>query len=620
MGALAAAGAGVFAAKFLGGAVTAASDLAENQSKVGVVFGKSAGQIIAASKNSATAIGLSQSAYLGATGSLGNLLVSLDIAPKKAAGMSQQMVKLAGDLASFNNVPVEEALAAIQSGLTGETEPLKKFGVNMNDATLKNQALKLGLIKTTKEALTPQAKALAAQALIMKQTGTAQGDFARTSGGLANQQRILAAQFDNVKATVGTALLPVVTRFVSFINASVLPAITGFIAGIKNGSGAGGQFASAVRGVGSTLASVAGFIRQNIAVIGPLVAALLGGLVAFKAITTAVRIFTAVQAALNFVLAANPIGIVIVAIAALVAGLIYAYKHSQTFRNIVNAAFAAVRSVVASVIGWFGKYVPAIFRAVVGYVKGYVNVYRTVITAAFNVARRVVTVAVGIIRSVVTTAFAVVRSVVSAAGGVVRGAMNIVKGAFSLAGRGAGVMANLIKTGVGKAIGFVRDLPGKAKSALGDLLGVLKSKGADLIQGLINGITGKINDAVQAVKNGLTKIRNMLPGSPIKEGPLKPWNNTGRTGPGGQLVGRIISGVDSQSGALRASMAGLTSGIVLPTPRVASSAFGSPALGGAGGSGRALVNIGTMVTHDPAEAAYRLRLEQTKALALAGTP
>src|SRR5665647_348070 len=195
--------AGLFAVSagvgFFKGAVDGASDLNESASKVGVVFGKQAGQILAASQTSASAMGLSKTAYLDATGGLGNLLVSLDIAPKKAAALSQQMVTLAGDMASFNNVSPEEALAALQSGLTGETEPLKRFGVNMNDATLKAQALKMHLIKTTKEAMSPQTKALAAQALIMDQTKTAQGDFARTSGGLANQQRILAARTEDLK-------------------------------------------------------------------------------------------------------------------------------------------------------------------------------------------------------------------------------------------------------------------------------------------------------------------------------------------------------------------------------------------------------------------------------------
>jgi len=234
-GAASAVGGGIV--DYLKSATTSASDLSESTSKVGVVFGKSSDQIMKASQTSAKAMGLSQNAYLSATGGLGNLLVSLKIAPKAAAGMSQNMVKLAGDMASFNNASPEDVLAALQSGLTGETEPLKKFGINMNDATLKAEALKQGLIKNTKEALTPQNKALAAQGLIMSQSKTAQGDFARTSGGLANQQRILAATLADSKTAFGSLLLPIVTKVITFINTTALPGLKKFSDWFKSAIG-----------------------------------------------------------------------------------------------------------------------------------------------------------------------------------------------------------------------------------------------------------------------------------------------------------------------------------------------------------------------------------------------
>ncbi len=237
--ALFAVGAGV---AFFKGAVSGASDLAESASKVKVVFGEQSAAIMAASRTSARGMGLSTQSYLEATGALGNLFVSLKLQPKAAAEMSQGMVTLAADMASFNNVPIADALLAIRSGLTGETEPLKRFGVNMNEATLKAQAMEMGLISTTKNALTPQTKALAAQALIMAQTGTAQGDFARTSSGLANQQKILAARTEDLKTKIGGFLLPAVTKFTSFLSEKVVPAVDDFIGGFEKGYGAGGKF------------------------------------------------------------------------------------------------------------------------------------------------------------------------------------------------------------------------------------------------------------------------------------------------------------------------------------------------------------------------------------------
>ena len=145
---------------------------------------------------------------------------------------STDFVGLASDLASFNNTTPEQAIDAIGAALRGESEPLRAYGVLLDDASMRQAALKLGLIETTTQALTPQQKVLAAQALIYEQTSAAQGDFARTSGGLANQQRVLDAQMQNLQATIGQALLPIVLALTTAMNnivQAVLPPVTAFI-------------------------------------------------------------------------------------------------------------------------------------------------------------------------------------------------------------------------------------------------------------------------------------------------------------------------------------------------------------------------------------------------------
>lgn len=185
----------------VGSSISAASDLSESMSKVGVVFGDNQQQILNWADGAATALGQSKQQALEAAGTFGNLFTALGLGGQQSADMSMNVVNLASDLASFNNINPTEALDALRAGLTGETEPLKRLGVNMNEATLKAKGLELGLIKGS-EALSPAAKAQAAYALIMEQTGSAQGDFARTSDGLANQQRIMAAQFEDTKASL----------------------------------------------------------------------------------------------------------------------------------------------------------------------------------------------------------------------------------------------------------------------------------------------------------------------------------------------------------------------------------------------------------------------------------
>jgi hypothetical protein len=199
---------GAAAAKVAKDSIAAASDLNETQSKVAVVFGKSAAQVLNFGKTSATSLGQSSQQAEEAAATFGNLFVAMKLGQGQSAQMSTKLVQLAGDLASFNNVDPATALEALRSGLVGEVEPLRKFGVNLDDASLRLEAVKLGLEKTTKQVLPPAIKAQAAYALIMEQTKTAQGDFQRTSGGLANQQRILTAEFQNAEAGIGRGSQP----------------------------------------------------------------------------------------------------------------------------------------------------------------------------------------------------------------------------------------------------------------------------------------------------------------------------------------------------------------------------------------------------------------------------
>jgi hypothetical protein len=139
--------------------------------------------------------------------------------------MSTTMVRLAGDMASFNNASPEDTLLALQAGLVGQVRPLRQFGVNLSDTGLRAEAarLQLGKIGPT---LTTQQKAIAAYSLILQQSKTAQGDFARTSGGLANQQRIMAAEFKDSSAALGQDFLPIALDLVSFARKDIIPTVT----------------------------------------------------------------------------------------------------------------------------------------------------------------------------------------------------------------------------------------------------------------------------------------------------------------------------------------------------------------------------------------------------------
>lgn len=215
------AAAGIFAGvqikQFLSGAVSAASDLGEEMNKTSVVFGDAAAGIQDFSETTASALGISQREALAAAGVFGNLFRAMDIGEGASAQMSRRLVELAADLASFNNASPEEALQALRSGLVGEVEPLRRFGVQLSAARIEQEALNQGLVQAGEE-LDSAAKAQAAYSIILKDTTIAQGDFANTSGSLANQQRVLAAQFEELQASIGQVLLPAMNATVTAAN------------------------------------------------------------------------------------------------------------------------------------------------------------------------------------------------------------------------------------------------------------------------------------------------------------------------------------------------------------------------------------------------------------------
>ena len=186
-----------------------ASDLNETMTKTEAIFGKGSQAIKDWSTETAGSMGISQQAALDAAASFGVIGKGAGLTGGELTGFSKDLTGLAADMASFNNTSVDEAITALSSGLRGESEPLRKFGVMLDDATLRQEAVRLGIIKTTSQALKPQQKALAAQAAIMKQTSDQQGDFAKTSEGAANQQRIMEAQLQDATTQMGSAFLPV---------------------------------------------------------------------------------------------------------------------------------------------------------------------------------------------------------------------------------------------------------------------------------------------------------------------------------------------------------------------------------------------------------------------------
>lgn len=256
-----------------------ASDLEESTNKVTQVFGKGADDVFRFSQRAADALGQTNEEARNAAATFGLFGNIAGLSDRKSAKFATRMTRLASDLASFHNTEPSQAVEALGAALRGESEPIRAYGVLLDEATLKAEAMRMGLLEPVKDKakiqayqvavldgqkkyndaveefggkslealkaeaglgtardrlkkategtippLTQQQKVLAAQSAIFKQTEVAQGDFARTSDGLANQQRRLRARFEDAKAELGTGLLPIMTEAADFLLDKGIPA------------------------------------------------------------------------------------------------------------------------------------------------------------------------------------------------------------------------------------------------------------------------------------------------------------------------------------------------------------------------------------------------------------
>ncbi len=280
--------------------ITAASDLGESVNAVNVTFGDSAAGILELGENAAQAVGLSNAQFNGLAVQFSSFADTVAGEGGDVVGVMDDLTKRSADFASVMNIDVADAAATFQSGLAGETEPLKKYGIDLSAAAVETYALANG-IGTAGEALTEQEKVQARYGLLMEETAKTSGDFANTQDGMANASRTLDAEFQDLQAELGEKLLPFMEKAVN---------------------------------VGRDMIA---WISENSEVLMPLAAGI-------GVVVAAVGLWAAGQWVLNAALAANPIGLVVVAIAALVAGLIVAYQTSETFRDVVQTGLDALYS------------------------------------------------------------------------------------------------------------------------------------------------------------------------------------------------------------------------------------------------------------------------------------
>lgn len=303
---------GVALAGFGVKAIDMASDLDEVQNVVDVTFGDGASVIDEWANSAGEAFGMSVLQAKQFNGTMGAMLKSMGLTSDETLNMSQAMVGLSGDMASFYNLPIEQAFDKIRSGISGETEPLKQLGINMSVANLEAYALAQGISKPYAK-MSQSEQTLLRYNYLMNVTADAQGDFVRTGDSFANQVKKAQMKLSELTAEIGQKLLPYALKFITWVSDNIdkLPLLVGLFGGL--------------------LITIKGFL---------VVTQIAEAIKKWKKITEGM---TLSQAALNLVMKANPIGIFITIIAALVAAIIYLWNTNEEFRVFIIGMWEGIK-------------------------------------------------------------------------------------------------------------------------------------------------------------------------------------------------------------------------------------------------------------------------------------
>lgn len=199
------------------GAFKLASDMEESLNKVRVAFGNSSASVEAFTEDTLTMYGIAKGSALDMAAFFGDMATSMGLPQDAAAQMSKSLVGLAGDVASFKNVPLAEVQTALGGIFTGETESLKRLGVAMQEENVKAFALAQGITKLYKDMTLAEKTTLRYQ-YVMDALRNSTGDFERTQDGAANQMRIFQESVKELGASFGSVLLPVITPIINAAN------------------------------------------------------------------------------------------------------------------------------------------------------------------------------------------------------------------------------------------------------------------------------------------------------------------------------------------------------------------------------------------------------------------
>lgn len=552
-------------------AFDSASKLQQSTGAVESVFGRQAAAVEKLAKGAAQSVGLAQSEYSQLAAVLGSQLKNMGVASKDLVPTTDKLISRGADLAAMFGGTTADAVAALSAALRGEMDPLEQYGISIKEADVQAELAKRGLDNLS-GAAAKSARTQVLLSMIFKQSADAAGQFARESDTAAGQQQRAAAEYENAKAALGQALLPVVAQaaqyFASFAQVlagnvtatsavavgilALTAALWTAVAAIKTYRAAV-LVSEAITKAWNNSTLILALRLKAIAAAEKIAAAatklwnssllvarvrLLALAAAEKIVAAATRAYAVAQRILNVAMRANVIGIIITALVGLAALFVLLWKRSETFRRIVTKAFQLVKAAASKVYGWmksawsnvFGFLKNPISRAmavivglwgrlrsavgrVLDWIKSHWRTLLVVLTGPFGAAVVAIVNNWDKIKAAASRVVAFIRrvwsAVVSWMASLIGRVADAASRVFGRIGDYAGRAADKIRSYLGRAVDWIRAKFG----ALGDIM----ARPFEVAYDAIDRMVDMVRDAISWVGDLIDKVSSIPSVGGIKD-------------------------------------------------------------------------------------------------------
>lgn len=476
-----------------------ASDLDEAKNVVVQSLGEMSEEVITWSEDSIKSMGISQTQALKTAGVFANLGTGLGLTSEDAAGMATELTQLSADMASYFNVQQDVAASALKGIFTGESEALKEYGIILNENTLSANGYN--------DSLSEAEKIQIRYKTVLQQTTAAQGDFQRTSNGLANQSRILQESFKALVTEIGKRLIPVVTSVVSLLNDSLAAAIALV-------SGDTSKLTQEQQALYDKFTQVIPTIVTIAKIVGALTIAYVAFTVTMAAANVVITTATALQKlhtlatsgqfkaqlALNTALLpyiAVVLGVV-AAIAVVIAIILNWTKVTEVVRNVYEALKQYLISWAQSVVAVFTAWAAAVKTIIVGVLNVIKSIFVADLTFILNQTKTT-------FNAIKTTITGVMNAIKSTIQGVWNGIKDIFSNTLGLIkGIVTGDM-NLIKSSIQ---GIMNAIKGIYQSIWNGIKGIFTS----ILGGILEFVTGTMDNMQQRITTIMNAISTAISG------------------------------------------------------------------------------------------------------------